>query len=103
MRIRRNDTVQVMRGKDKGKRGKVQRTIPKDGRMVVEGMNIVKRHVRAGRTVRQAGIVQQEAPLHSSKVLLVCVHCSRPTRVGMRHLSDGSKVRVCQKCHEVIE
>ncbi len=102
-RIRRNDTVQVIRGKDLGKRGTVKRTIPKEGRIVVDGVNMVKRHVRAGRTVRQAGIVQQEAPIPVTRVLLVCIHCSRPVRVGARYLEDGTKVRVCKKCHEVIE
>ena len=103
MRIRRNDVVQVTRGKDRGKRGKVQRALPREGRVVVEGVNMVKRHVRARGGVRQAGIVQQEAPLYVSKVMLVCTRCNRPVRVGFQNLEDGTKIRVCVKCRETIE
>lgn len=103
MRIRRNDVVQVIRGKDRGKRGKVQRVLPLEGRVVVEGVNIVKRHVRASGGVRQAGIVQQEAPMDVSKVMPVCTHCNRPVRVGFQYLEDETKVRVCVKCREPIE
>lgn len=103
VRVRRDDTVQVVRGKDRGKRGKVQRVIPADGRLVVEGVNIVKRHVKPRAGLKQTGIVQQEAPVNSSKVMPVCPHCNRPARVGFRTLEDGTKVRVCRKCQATMD
>ncbi len=103
MKIRRNDTVMVMTGKDRGKRGKVRVSMPKDDSLIVEGANMVKRHVKARPGVRQAGIVSQEAPLALSKVMLVCSKCDKPTRVGFQVLEDKRKVRVCRKCKEVID
>jgi len=103
VQFRREDTVQIIAGKDKGKRGKVQHVFPKDGTVVVEGANIIKRHVRARANVRQAGIVQQEGPFHTSNVMLVCTHCDRAVRVGHSFLDDRKKVRVCASCHEVID
>ncbi len=103
MRIRQEDTVQVIAGKDKGKRGKVQRVMRKEGLVFVEGTNVVKKHVRPRPNVRQAGIVQMEAPLRMSKVMLVCNHCEKAVRVGQRFLEDGKKVRVCRSCQEVID
>jgi large subunit ribosomal protein L24 len=103
MKLRREDTVQVITGKDKGKRGKVQDILPKQDMVVVEGANVIKRHVRPRPNVRQAGIVQQEAPLKSSKVMLVCTHCDRAVRVSRRFLEDNRKVRVCNSCGEVID
>ncbi|MBI3978767.1 MAG: 50S ribosomal protein L24 [Chloroflexi bacterium] len=102
-RIRKDDTVQVIAGKSKGKTGKVHRVIPKESRVIVEGANIVKRHVRPRPGIRQAGIVEMEAPIHLSNVMLVCSRCDRPTRVGFRYLEDGTKVRYCKRCQEVIE
>jgi len=101
-KIRQGDTVQVMRGKDRGKRGKVQRVLPKEQRVVVEGVNRVVRHVRPHPRVRQAGRVVKEAPISWANVRLVCDKCGRPVRVGFRFLEDGTKVRVCKRCHEVI-
>ena len=103
MRFRREDTVQIIAGKDKGKRGKVQRVLPKDDRVVVEGANMIKRHIRARPNVRQAGIIQQEAPFHISNVMLVCTHCDRAVRVGYKFLENNQKVRVCASCREVID
>ena len=103
MRIRQEDTVQVIAGKDKGKRGKVQRVMRKEGLVFVEGTNVVKKHVRPRPNIRQAGIVQMEAPLRMSKVMLVCNHCDKAVRVGKRFLEDGKKVRVCRSCQEVID
>jgi len=101
-KIRRDDTVLVIAGKSKGSRGKVRRSMPQRGRVVVEGMNIIKRHVRAQAGVRQAGIVEMEGPISVSNVMLVCTSCDQPTRVEFRFLEDGRKVRVCKKCHETI-
>lgn len=103
MRIRKNDTVMVMTGKDRGKRGKVRVSMPKDDALIVEGANMVKRHVKARPGIRQAGIMSQEAPLSLSKVMLVCSKCDKPTRVGFQVLEDKRKVRVCRKCKEVID
>ncbi|MDI6815039.1 MAG: 50S ribosomal protein L24 [Dehalococcoidales bacterium] len=103
MKIRKNDTVLVIAGKDKGKKGKVRFAYPKDERVIVEGINFIKRHTRAIREVRQAGIIEREAPIHVSNVMLLCNKCNHPTRVGFRFLADGRKVRICRSCREVID
>ena len=103
MKIRKNDTVLVIAGKDKGKKGKVRFVYPEDERLLVDGINFIKRHTRARGTVRQAGIIELEAPIHVSNVMLLCSKCNHPTRVGFRFLADGKKVRICRVCHEVID
>ena len=103
MKVKREDTVQVIAGKDKGKRGKVQQVFPKQNRVVVEGANVVKKHVRPRPNVRQTGIVQMEAPFHASRVMVVCTHCNKAVRVGHKFLEDGKKVRVCRSCQEVMD
>ena len=103
MKIRKNDTVLVIAGKDKGKKGKVRFAYPKQERLLVDGVNFIKKHIRARREVRQAGIIEQEAPIHVSDVMLLCSKCNHPTRIGSRFLEDGRKVRVCRSCHEVID
>ena len=103
MKIRKNDDVLVTAGKDKGKKGKVRFAYPKDDRVLVEGVNFIKKHARATGQVRQAGIIEREAPIDVSDVMLVCSKCNRPTRVGSRFLGDGKKVRVCHLCNEVID
>ena len=103
MKIRKNDTVLVIAGKDKGKTGKVRFAYPKKERVMVEGINFIKRHIRARGRVRQAGIIQLEAPIPVSNVMLLCSRCNHPTRVGFHFLEDGRKVRVCHRCSEVID
>ncbi len=103
MKIRKNDTVLVISGKDKDKKGKVRSTIPRNERLLVEGVNFIKRHVRATGTVRQAGIIEREASIHISNVMLLCNKCNRPTRIGFRLLEDGKRVRICRSCREVID
>jgi len=103
MKIRKNDNVLVIAGKDKGKKGKVRFAYPKDERILVEGINFVKRHTKAMRQVRQAGIIEREAPIHVSDVMLLCSKCNHPTRIGFRFLEDGKKVRICRACGEVID
>ena len=103
MKIRKNDTVLVIAGKDKGKKGKVRLANPKHESVVIEGINFIKRHARARGTVRQAGIIELEAPMHVSNVMLLCDKCNHPTRTGLRILQDGRKVRVCHSCGEVID
>ena len=103
MNIRKNDTVLVIAGKDKGKKGKVRFAYPTEEQLVVDGINFIKKHVRAKKQVRQAGIIEREAPIHVSNVMLLCSKCNRPTRIGFHFLEDGKKVRVCRSCHEVID
>jgi large subunit ribosomal protein L24 len=103
MNIRKNDTVLVIAGKDRGKRGRVRFAYPKKERLLVEGINFVKKHSRAQGAVRQAGIIEREAPIHVSNVMLVCTKCSKPTRVGSRLLADGRRVRFCRSCGEVVD
>ena len=103
MKIRKNDNVLVTAGKDKGKKGKVRFAYPQDERVLVEGINFIKKHARATGQVRQAGIIEREAPIDVSDVMLICSKCNRPTRVGSRFLGDGKKVRVCHLCKEVID
>lgn len=103
MKIMKNDTVLVISGKDRGKTGKVRRALRKHNCVVVEGLNMIKRHSRAKRAARQAGIVELEAPLNVSNVMLVCEKCKKPARVGSRTLEDGRRVRFCRACQEVID
>jgi len=103
MQIRKNDTVLVMTGKDKGKKGKVRFAYPKDEQVVVEGINFIKRHTKARGRVRQAGIIELEVPIHVSNVMLLCNKCNHPTLIGFRILQDGRKVRFCRSCQEVID
>ncbi len=103
MKIRKDDTVLVIAGRDRGKKGKVRFAYPKDKKLVVEGINFIKKHARATGKVKQAGIIEQEAPITLSNVMLLCSRCNHPTRVGFRSLEDGGKVRICRSCHEVID
>jgi len=103
MKIRKNDTVLVIAGKDRGKTGKVRFAYPKNEKVLVEGINFIKRHSRARRAARQAGIIELEAPLNISNVMLLCSKCNHPTRVGFRTLKDDRKVRFCRSCGEVID
>lgn len=101
--IKKDDKVKVLSGKDAGKIGKVLKVINKKNRVLVENVNIVKRHARPSAQNRQGGILESEAPLHWSNVMLVCNKCITPTRVKMQVLDDGKKVRVCKKCNEIID
>ena len=103
MNIKKNDTVIVIAGKDKGKKGKVRFAYPQKERIIIEGVNYIKRHTRARGAVRQAGIIQREEAIHVSNVMLLCNKCNKPTRVGSRHLEDSKKVRFCRTCKEVID
>lgn len=102
MKIRKDDTVVVLAGRDRGKRGKVHRVLPSDNRVIVSGVNLIKRHTKPRGMARQAGIIEREAPIHVSNVALVCSKCNAPTRVGYRILPDGSKARICRACGEII-
>jgi large subunit ribosomal protein L24 len=101
--IKKNDTVMVVAGKDRGKSGKVLRVLPKKEAVVIERLNFAKRHLRAGGAHGKGGIVEKEAPIHLSNIQLLCSKCNLPTRIGKKVLEDGRKVRVCSKCGETID
>src|SRR3972149_4730594 len=101
--IKRGDTVAVIAGRERGKRGKVLRLVPARQRVVVEKVNMIKRHQRPTQKLRQGGIIEREGPLHVSNVMVVCPKCDRPTRTGVQQLADGKKVRVCKRCQETID
>jgi large subunit ribosomal protein L24 len=103
MSVRRDDTVQIIAGKDKGKRGTITRVFPAKNRVIVEGANMVKRHLRRQPGSLQAGIIDMPAPLSRANVMLVCPACDQPTRVGHSTLPNGDHVRVCKKCGEIID
>ena len=98
MSIKKDDQVVVITGKDKGQRGKVIAVMPKDGKVVVEGINMVSRHTRPRKQGEEGGIIQKEAPIYACKVMRVCPKCNKPTRPAHKILADGKKVRVCKKC-----
>lgn len=101
LKIRRGDNVRVMSGKDRGKEGKILAVLPAERRIIIEGVNIVKRHMKLraarGRAGQEGGIISQEAPVHASNVQIVCPSCG-PTRIGYE-IKDGIKTRVCRKCN----
>ncbi len=97
MRIRKGDRVQVLHGKDRGKSGDVMRAIPSENKVIVEGVNISKRHSRPRRGTMQGGIIDKDMPMHVASVAIVCSNCG-PTRIGYRQDEQGRKLRVCKKC-----
>ncbi len=102
-RLKKDDKVKVIAGKDTGKIGKILKINKKKGRVLVENINIVKRHQRPSAQNRQGGIVESEAPVNWSNVMLMCNKCLNPIRITFRVLEDGKKVRVCNKCDEFID
>jgi large subunit ribosomal protein L24 len=103
MNIKRDDTVLVITGKDKGKRGKVREVHGAEGKVIVEGVNIIKKHTRGQRGARQAGVIEREAPLLAGKVMVVCPKCDRGARIGNTILDNGEKVRQCRNCGEIFD
>lgn len=103
MKIRKEDNVLVITGKDKGKKGKVRFVYPRRNRVLIEGVNMIKTHSRARQQVKQAGLIEREASIALSNVMLICTHCNKPARVGYKILDDGRKVRVCRSCKEAID
>lgn len=100
--VRKGDTVLVITGKSAGKKGKVLSVIPEKNRVVVEGVNVVKRHTRPTQKMPQGGIVEKEAPIHSSNVMLFCNRCNAPSRIGKKLLENGEKARICRRCGEAL-
>ncbi len=103
MHVHREDNVEVLAGKDRGKRGRVIRVYPKTDRVLVEKINLVKRHTRPNEKVPQGGIVEKELPVHVSNLMVICAKCGKPTRIGAKRLTDGKKVRLCKKCGEILD
>ena len=101
MRIHKGDEVIVLTGKDKGKKAEVVTAFPRDGKVIVEGVNIAKRHSKPTRATQQGGVIDKFMPVHVSNVAIVCKSCDKPTRIGFR-MEDGEKVRVCKKCGSVL-
>ena len=108
MNIKKGDTVLIITGKDRGKQGTVSRAMPQDNKVIIEGLNIVKKHVRPQGQTRQGGVIDKAMPIDVSNTMLICTECGEPTRVGhdRRPMGVDQKlrpVRVCKKCHKVIE
>ena len=101
--VRKGDTVMVVAGKERGKKGKVLRVIPEKGRVVIERINMIKRHRKPSGPQNPGGILEKEAPLDQSNVMLICPQCNKPTRVGRKHLQGRARVRTCKKCKETID
>ncbi|MCG8430297.1 MAG: 50S ribosomal protein L24 [Candidatus Omnitrophica bacterium] len=101
-KIRKGDQVQVIKGKDRGKKGKVLRLFPETNRVLVEGLNKVKKHKRQTRQEQAGGIIDIEVPIRFENVMIICKSCNKPTRVGISKLKDSSKARMCRKCKETI-
>jgi large subunit ribosomal protein L24 len=103
MRIKKGDIVVVIAGSEKGKRGKVIEAIPSEGRVIVEKVNIIKKHQRPTQQQRQGGIIEREGKLSASNVQIFCPKCDKPVKVGVKKLEDGKKVRICRKCGEMLD
>ena len=101
-KIKKNDIVYVLAGRDKGKTGKVFKVMPKKDRALVEGINYVKKHARKTKTDQQGGIIQMESAIHISNIALFCKNCNKASRVGINVLADGTRSRFCKRCKEVI-
>ena len=101
-KIKKNDIVKILAGRDSGKTGKVLSIFPKKSKALVQGINMVKKHSRRKSNDQQGGIITKESSIDISNLMVVCQKCSRPTRIGSSTLSDGTKVRICKKCKEII-
>jgi large subunit ribosomal protein L24 len=103
MKIKKNDTVLIISGKDKGKKGKVRFAYPDERKIMVEGVNMIKKHTKAKAQIKQAGIIEREAAINVADVMLLCSKCNKPAKIGLRILQDNRKARVCRVCGEVVE
>ncbi len=101
-KVKKNDTVKILTGRDRGKTGKIITVFPKTNRALVQGLNMVKKHARKTREDQQGGIIQKESPVAMSNLMVMCQKCGKPTRIGFSVLSDGTKTRICKKCKELI-
>jgi large subunit ribosomal protein L24 len=102
-KIRRDDTVLVVKGRDRGRTGVVRKVIPKDGRLIVTGVNVVKRHMKPRGPQKPGGIIEREAPLAIANVAVICTTCGKPARIGFHPQADGQKVRFCKRCEANLD
>jgi large subunit ribosomal protein L24 len=101
--LKKNDLVMVVSGKERGKSGRVLRVFPQKNRIIIEKINFIKKHTRPSGQTKQGGIIEREAPVHISNVMVICEKCNLPVRVGKKILDDGKKVRMCKKCGEILD
>jgi len=101
--VKKNDTVLVIAGREKGKKGRVLSIYPSKGRLLIEKINMIRKHMKPTRKYAQGGIIEKEAPLHISNIMLICPKCNKPTRISNTHLQEGRRVRMCKKCREVMD
>jgi len=101
--IRKNDSVMVIAGKERGKTGKVLRVLPDKDRVIVERLNMVKRHSKPRGPQQPGGIVEKEAAIHASNIMIMCDKCNAPVRIGHKILSDDKKIRICRRCNEALD
>lgn len=102
-KIRKEDRVRIIAGKERGKDGKVLRLFPKEGRVIIQGLNFVKKHTRSRGERKPSGIIEKEAPLAISNVMLICPRCNQPARIGYKVVEKGKKLRICKKCGETMD
>lgn len=102
LHVKTNDTVQIISGKDKGKQGKILEASPKEGKVIIEGLNIATKHVKPRKMGQQGGLIKVEAPIYACKTMLVCPKCKKTTRPAFQVLKDGTKERQCKKCKEAF-
>jgi large subunit ribosomal protein L24 len=103
VKIRKGDMVEVVTGKERGKQGKVLQVLAREKRILIEKLNLIKKHQKPNQSNKQGGIVDKEASIHISNVMLICTHCSKATRPATKLLENGKKIRVCKKCGESID
>lgn len=103
MEIRKNDSVMVIAGKERGKTGKVLRVLPEKNTVIIERISIVKRHTKARGPQQTGGIIEKEAPINASNVMMMCDKCNAPVRIGHKELGDGKKIRICRRCNEALD
>jgi len=101
--IRKNDSVMVIAGKERGKTGKILRVLPEKNSVIIERLNIVKRHAKPRGAQQPGGIVEKEARMHVSNVMIMCDKCNAPVRIGHKVLADGKKIRICRRCNEALD
>ena len=103
MQIRKNDSVMVISGKERGKTGKVLRVLAEKDALIIERVNMVKRHTKPRGTQHPGGIVEKEAAIHASNIMIMCDKCNAPVRIGRKKLGDGEKIRICRRCGEALD
>jgi large subunit ribosomal protein L24 len=103
VQIRKNDSVMVIAGRERGKTGKVLRVLPEKDALVIERVNLVKRHSKPRGPQQPGGIVEKEASIHASNIMIMCEKCNAPVRIGHKQLGDGKKVRICRRCGEALD